>query len=59
MDSHDKQLISAHIESMNNLTRSIHELVNAVALLVDAGMDQEDAEELPGQRPLLMNGKPY
>jgi hypothetical protein len=60
MDSHDRQLIVAHIESMNNLTKAItlqsaalleqnqviSELANAVGALVEAG-----TEDSPGADP--------
>jgi predicted component of type VI protein secretion system len=65
MDSQERQLIVAHIESMNSLTKAITlqsaalleqnqviaELANAVGLLVDAGTDheQQDTEPSPEQ----------
>jgi hypothetical protein len=67
MDSQERQLIVAHIESMNSLTKAITlqsaalleqnqviaELANAVGLLVDAGTDTEEpTPEVPqGEDP--------
>lgn len=70
MDSHDRQLIVAHIESMRELTKAITlqsaalleqnqviaELVNAVGMLVEGEPEQDEvgADDVAGV--MLMNG---
>lgn len=63
IDVQTRHIIQAHTEAMRQLTdaiarqtQSIGELANAVAMLVEQGMEPDDQAEA-GQGPTLMSGK--
>lgn len=63
IDVQTRYIIQAHTEAMRQLTdaiarqtQSIGELANAVAMLVEQGMEPDDQAEAD-QGPTLMNGK--